>query len=192
MFNKENKPSKQHSEEEVWGLFVQLLSERTQDKFLKLRNIIINSEKYKPYNHLPQQMESLFEKEEFVEATQIFFSNWPTLTLSPRVHFVLSQISELNNNKEKVEFYRVAALVVLDLIIKSGDGTKKRPYSVLHVSDEYDVLWALKKERSEQKLIMDNGYVYDCFTTSDGEEIYFDIKDMFCSQDSANRGQNNG
>ena len=132
------------------------------------------------------------KKKNLLKSFKYIFSNWPTLILSPRVHFILSQISELNNNKENVEFYKTAALVVLDLIIKSGDGTKKRPYSVLHVSDEYDVIWALKKERSEQELIMDNGYVYDCLTTSDGEKIYFDIKDMFYSQGSANRGQNHG
>ena len=73
MLNKENEPFKQYSEEKLWSIFVQLLSERAQDKFFKLRDIIINSEKYKPYNHLPLKMESLFEEKEFVKVVQIYF-----------------------------------------------------------------------------------------------------------------------
>ena len=171
------------SHEPLMDLFCQLLEEKTLTKFFQFRKKIINSNKYNPYAHLPQQLDAHLVNNQIDDAVALYKSNWQGLILSPRVHLSLSTIADIKNNQKAKKFSERAAFTLIDLICKSGDGSKERPYHVLHISDEYDVLIFHRKEMAEQALVSENGRFYDCLTTTEGEKIWFDITDMYCSKD---------
>jgi hypothetical protein len=65
--------------------------------------------------------------------------------------------------------------LILKNILATGKGTKKKPYAVMRVEDEKDVLSALKKQAGAQFLMTDKSRVFDLMECSDGSEVYFDI-----------------
>jgi sulfur relay (sulfurtransferase) DsrF/TusC family protein len=69
--------------------------------------------------------------------------------------------------------------LILKSILATGKGTKKKPYAVMRIEDEKDVLSALKKQARAQFLVQDKSRVFDLLQCSDGTEVYFDITLMF-------------
>ena len=69
--------------------------------------------------------------------------------------------------------------LILKSILATGKGTKKKPYAVMRVEDERDVLSVLKKQAGPQFLMKDNSRVFDLLQCSDGSEVYFDITLMY-------------
>jgi hypothetical protein len=60
-------------------------------------------------------------------------------------------------------------------IVATGDGTKRRPYLVTRISDEYDVVRYLGKQPARQALTGIGDRHFDVITCTDGSEIWFDI-----------------
>jgi hypothetical protein len=58
--------------------------------------------------------------------------------------------------------------------VASGDGTRARPWTVLRVSDEYDVLRSLGRRPASQELVGQAGRELDRIECVDGSEAWFD------------------
>jgi len=162
----------------LWDLFSELVHERSRGKFLKLRELIIESGNYTPYAGLIENMERCLNLEGYPQVVELYKGSWPNCLLSPRAHLLLGRIFQIQGDTEKHDSEEALAYAVLDLILKSGDGTKHNPYCVLHLTDETDVLIALEKEKVGEELIECNGRYLDCVMTDDEQEIYFDVTDM--------------
>ena len=72
--------------------------------------------------------------------------------------------------------------IVLSYILKTGDGTRMKPYVVSRVSDEYDILNYYQMEIYDQELIAENGKDFDKIIVKQGKwkapTVWFDISDM--------------
>jgi len=162
----------------LWDLFNELVHERSKGKFLKLRELIIDSDNYTPYAGLIENMERCLNLNGYTQVLDMYRSSWPNCLLSPRAHLLISRIHDIQGDADQHDAEEGIAYAVLDLILKSGDGTKNNPYCVLHLADETDVLVALDKEKVGEELIECNGRYLDCVMTDDEQEIYFDVTDM--------------
>ena len=137
------------------------------------------SDRYAPYsNELDMLMAALCAGEPQA-AIDLFWRSFPNLLLSPLAHFMLSQAYLDLKREDEAEGEKAMGRLILKSILATGKGTKKRPYAVMRVEDEKDVLSALKKQAGAQFLIRDKSRVFDLLQCSDGSEVYFDITLMF-------------
>jgi|GEM_PF-1040172 len=162
----------------IWNLFRELVHEQSRGKFLQLREMIIESGCYTPYVGLIEQMERHLKLNQYSRVIDLYQSSWPSCLLSPRAHLLLSRVHDIQGNADQRDSEEALAVAVLELILKTGDGTKNSPYGVLHLTDEADVLIALEKDKVGEELIECNGRYLDCVMTDDEQEIYFDVTGM--------------
>jgi hypothetical protein len=83
---------------------------------------------------------------------------------------------ELKNQKES-ELHDFIFKGLVKSILASGDGkTKKSPFYVISINEEYVILSVLGLESKTQSVVDDKEHVYDMFTLKgDQKEIYFNI-----------------
>ena len=58
-------------------------------------------------------------------------------------------------------------------VLATGDGTQERPWSVLRVADEYDILRASSQRPTAQRQVSDERGQFDVHTLEDGGEVWF-------------------
>jgi hypothetical protein len=159
--------------------FLAFLNKPSVDGFEILRQQVAASDRYAPYsNELDMLMAALCAGEPQA-AIDLFWQSFPNLLLSPLAHFILSQAYLGLKREDEAQGEKAMGRLILKSILATGKGTKKRPYAVMRVEDEKDVLSALKKQASAQFLVRDKSRVFDLLQCSDGSEVYFDITLMF-------------
>lgn len=159
---------------------IAFLTSPDRETYLAIRAEVIGSSRYAPYSQELNSAEQLFDAGEYMEARQRIAESMPNLLLSPRAHYLLCRIARaLNDHKTADSELRIVA-VCLAGILQTGDGSHERPYVVVRVDDEYDVIhWGLRKERVGQSLIQEEEKCYDLLRLEDGSELWFDITDAF-------------
>jgi Domain of unknown function (DUF4919) len=166
---------KSQKRDNMQEMFFKLLEEQSSDKFLEIRKKISESEGYSPYSTELNDIRQCLMKKAYQRAINAYHSTFPNLLLSPIVHAMLSNAYQALKNDKMANLEKQVASLLVSFIMGTGNGTKERPYLVLRISDEYDVLTALGKERGRQELIIDQGHFLDLQKCSDETEIYFDI-----------------
>jgi len=167
---------------EVLSLFESLLEEPSIDKFLHIRKSLVSSENYSPYSMEINDMDACVSKGDAQGAIDLFRSTLPNLLISPSAHLVLGAAYECLGDKEQTNFEKHMWAFLIGAIIETGEGTRQHPYLVARISDEYDVLCALEKERGRQELCSEEGRFIDVQTCLDGTQVYFDVTDPFLHQ----------
>ena len=99
----------------------------------------------------------------------------PAVFLSPLAHSLLARTllglgQEDDASREKA-FARASLVTILD----SGDGSLARPWIVLRITDEYDVLASLGEKSSMQVPLEDGGRLIDAITTRTGNTYHFEL-----------------
>lgn len=80
-----------------------------------------------------------------------------------------------SRDEERAARERRTSRLALDSILSSGDGSAERPWSVLRISDEYDVLAAQDRRSTDQELVVDGDRRLDHHRCADGSEAWFDV-----------------
>ena len=159
--------------------FLAFLNKPSVDGFVILRQQVAASERYAPYsNELDMLMAALCAGEPQT-AIDLFWRSFPNLLLSPLAHFILSQAYLDLKREDEAEGEKAMGRLILKSILATGKGTKKKPYAVMRVEDERDVMSVLKKQAGAQFLMTDKSRVFDLLQCSDGSEVYFDITLMY-------------
>ncbi|MGH3351849.1 MAG: DUF4919 domain-containing protein [Nocardioides sp.] len=99
----------------------------------------------------------------------------PGAIFSPSAHLRMATALEHSGDERAAARERQVALAALRSIRSTGDGSEQRPWSVLRISDEYDMLRALDKVRDRQDLIEDGARRLDRLTCTDGTVAWFDV-----------------
>ncbi|WP_028474364.1 hypothetical protein [Nocardioides alkalitolerans] len=108
-------------------------------------------------------------------------SAMPALFFSPRAHRLLADAHEALGDTARATRERRTARLAVTSVLRSGDGTAERPWSVLRVADEYDALDARGRRSVGQRLVRGEGEsdgapaAYDVHTCDDGSEAWFDV-----------------
>ncbi|NLA28513.1 MAG: DUF4919 domain-containing protein, partial [Propionibacterium sp.] len=99
----------------------------------------------------------------------------PGVFLSPSAHFWLAQAYEgLSDQTGKERELAIAGLVTAKLL-GSGDGTEGRPYRVLMIQDEYDIVAALGEVPHATQLVRSEGRVCDV-VHCDEKSYWFELE----------------
>ena len=151
------------------------LQAQTEENFMAVRAEIASVPGFSPYANFEAEALVLVEQREFEEALAGLKAMMPGGFFSPGLHDLLAHIHDLMNNAEEARNETYLALAVLNGILATGDGSEARPYLVLQISDEYDVLKALGKVSGAQSLLQRQGKVLDRHACHDGNVLWFDI-----------------
>ncbi len=144
--------------------------------FQALRRSVLDSGRYQPYpKPSPFQVAiEAIEQQDYRRALEAIHSQGANLALSPQAYELQAQAYRgLGDLSSEIRATKLAE-ASLQGILKSGDGSTRRPYQVLHISDEYQVLAELGATLTQQEL---NGYL-DLLTLGDGRILAFSIRDM--------------
>lgn len=159
----------------IINLADKFIQKKTLENYLNLRDAIANSPDYAPYTDYSTEAFQLIEQGKNEEAKEYLLSLMPNWLLNPGIHALLCNVyKNLGMNKEEEGEY-VLYFSFLDGILLTGDGSEKKPYLVLDITDEYDILEYLEKELEEQELIQNDEKSYDLIKCTDGTEIWFDV-----------------
>ncbi len=156
------------------------LQDPSPENFSEVRLSLITHPEYSPYSRDIDHIAQLQNQNKHNEALAAYFNSMPNMALSPKVHLLAAlsytEIKSEEEAKTKLNMYYLC----IEGILSTGEGTEIKPYLVCRVSDEYDILDFLKKERIKQSLLSSaNGKKIDRLDLSDGASIYFDISEPF-------------
>jgi len=166
---------------DVGKLFQEFLKAPTRESYLRVHKALASCEAYRPYSLDLSQIGDLVREKKFKEAKALLGKAMPNLLLSPRAHLYGIQIARGLGDEAAVARERDAFRKCLKGILSTGDGTESKPYVVSRVSDEYDVLRALRKRKTRQGLMHRNGRSYDAVTCTDGSTVWFDVTAAFAA-----------
>jgi hypothetical protein len=159
--------------------FLEFIKESSTEAFQGLRQQLAASDRYAPYSNELNMLIATLCGGEPQAAIDLFWRSFPNLLISPLAHFILSQAYLDLKREDEAEGEKAMGHLILKSILSTGKGTRKKPYAVMRVEDEKDVLSVLKKQASSQFLVRDKSRVFDLLRCSDGTEVYFDITLMF-------------
>jgi hypothetical protein len=161
--------------ESVPILFDRYLSEPSAENYMHLRAAVAISSDYEPYTNYKEQAYGLMEAGKFAEAVEYLIACMPNWFLNPGIHFLLSFIYHKLDQAEPSQAEMSMAMLFLEGILLTGDGSDEQPYLVLHTADEDDVLLHLNKEPKNQSLVEQRGKYFDRQLCADGSEVWFDV-----------------
>jgi hypothetical protein len=159
--------------------FLEYLKKPSVKLFLAVRQKVAESGRYLPYSNELDELTAILCAGDPQAAIECFWRTFPSLLLSPSAHMTLSKAYESMGKENEAAFEKALAYQLIKSILATGKGTKKKPYAVMRVEDERDVLAALRKQAGPQFLMMGNNRVLDLLQCSDGSEVYFDITLMY-------------
>ncbi len=151
------------------------LEQPSRENYLRLREAVAASADYAPYGAKPDKACPLFEEGKFEEAIMVLRDLMGNFLLNPRIHQYLSFAWHKQGKEQNAAMEYGIAKQCLEGILSTGTGEKDRPYLVLHVEDEYDVLRHLEKKPQKQSLVRDGERDCDVLECEDGTTIWFDI-----------------
>ncbi len=140
-----------------------------------LRTAVRSAPNFTPDLDLGRTVAPLFESGAYDDAITAVEDTMPGAIFSPSAHALLARAFAGTGNRPAAERERSVAEAALRSILSTGDGTAERPWSVLRVSDEYDVLASLRRTRLRQTLVQHAGRSVDVLVCDDGSELHFDV-----------------
>ena len=109
------------------------------------------------------------------EAVAIVEALMPGAFFSPSAHAALGAARAALGDDARARVERRTQVLALESIRSTGDGTREHPWSVLRISDEYDVLRADRRTSREQTLITVDGRSLDRHVCDDGSDVWFEV-----------------
>ncbi len=141
-----------------------------------LRDAIQRAPNYSSSLELTSTVVPLLERGAFAEARDAVMAVMPGSFLSPAAHTALSRAHLALGDQQSADQERSFARASLVSIINSGDGTQASPWTVLRISDEYDIIAAMGTQVAQQSVTQTGGRILDKMTTTTGESLWFELR----------------
>lgn len=97
---------------------------------------------------------------------------------SPRAHYFAAEAHTALGDDEAAEVERWAFSACLQGILATGDGTRRKPYVIAQLPDEYDVLKLLGLTCVKQHLVQRGRRSCDVISCHDGSQLWFNVSDL--------------
>ncbi|HWJ83511.1 MAG TPA: DUF4919 domain-containing protein [Nocardioides sp.] len=130
---------------------------------------------YDPELPLEQIAAPYLRNGEYDELATRLLDLMPGAMLSPSTHTLLADAYEHTGEQRAAGRERTLARMATRAILRSGDGTVERPWSVLRVSDETDALGELGRTSHHVRYDERDGRLVDLHRCDDGSEVWFDV-----------------
>jgi hypothetical protein len=155
--------------------FDDFLDRPSTETFLRLRDNVLAAPGYDFYSDGLDELEDLAGADDHAGVLDALPTLMPNWLLSPRVHRLAGVAARQAGDEDRALTEESLARACMTGLLRSGAGTKEKPFRVLHVSDEYDAVEALGKTAAGQRQVVDDDGVYDVLTCADGSELWFDV-----------------
>ena len=162
------------AEPTVADLAVAYAASRSADDLARLRDAVRRSPGFDPGLDVVGAVSPLFARGAHAEVVDRVQDLMPGAFLSPAAHAALAAAHLALGDQARAQAERRAQALALDSIRSTGDGTRERPWSVLRIGDEYDVLRAERRVSREQTLVEAGGRSLDRHVCDDGSEAWFE------------------
>ena len=110
------------------------------------------------------------------EVVTDLLARMPGAFLNPSAHLALGEALERTGDLEEAHRERAMAAAALHGVQVMGDGSVERPWPVLRVADEYDLLRSLGLRASAQSSRWQGGAFVDRILCQDGVERFFVVR----------------
>ena len=155
--------------------FDTFLTNTSLDTYFALRDLVTEHPRFQPYSDELKQLNALCEERRFEEMQNLLPAMLPNCLLSPSFHVFAGISSRELGDENAAEAESVVARKLLETLLATGDGTKDRPFHIIRVEDEYDVMAAKGLDVAEQELHQEDGRYLDALSDATGAEVWFDV-----------------
>lgn len=138
-----------------------------------LQSTIMEAPGYDPRVVISPAAKPLIDRGDYEDAVELLAGLMPGAFLSPSAHALLFVAHNALGNTDDARREQHFSRMAMTAIRTSGDGTAERPYTVLHVEDEYDVLTALGAQSISQVLERTRDGANDVHALADGSSVHF-------------------
>ena len=143
-----------------------------------LRQQALASAQYDPQALMLHHMHAWCRDEDWLTAQLGAHGAFAEYQTSPRFHFLLGQAEEALGHTEAMDRCRQAFGSCLRMLLATGQGTEKRPYEAIFVTDINDVILALRLEARSRATHARGSRTIDVVTADDGSRLWFDVSEM--------------
>lgn len=158
--------------ESLRELVTRYLSEQTPDNLAALRHAVRSSAGFDPDVDLREAV-PLLEAGRHREALDAVRAKMPGAALNPSAHLLLAAAHEALGDDAAAQREATLHKLSVSSVLATGDGTQERPWSVLRVADEYDVMRAKGVTPRRQATRTVDGRVVDVHEVVDGPDVWF-------------------
>jgi hypothetical protein len=160
---------------ELHARFQSYVRDPSPEAFAEIRELLVASRYYQPYTTDLLEAGKLLKAQKNAEALACLRKAMPNYLLSARAHTMLAVAANRLGRMKLSADEALASRRCLEGIMQSGDGTREKPYRVLSMADEHDVLRALGKRGGTQEHVTVGKRHLDIHTFPDGSEVAFDV-----------------
>lgn len=147
--------------------------------FLELRQLVIESEKYDPDSITLLEAVEAKESGDPQRAIDLLIESHENFLLTPFFHFYFADLYKSIGDEEGYISSTGLGVACIDGILSTGNGTEEKPYLVLRISEEKDILNVLGHEPITQSIVRKEDKHFDVFECEKGLKYWFDISDFF-------------
>lgn len=151
------------------------LADPTGGTLEPLRDAVRSAPGFDPELRVREQVDPLLREGRWADAAAALEASMPGALLSPAAHAMLATALRRTGRPDAAARHARLARAALDGILTTGDGTAERPWSVLRLSDEYDVVDSLGTRPASQGLLGDGPRRIDRIECQDGRTLHFDV-----------------
>ena len=161
---------------EIHEAFIAFLDTPTVEKYLALNQVIADNDSFLRSSCSIIDIEQLLVTNEYDNIiAKVSGPDCLAYISTPRYHLLQAVAYRAKGQTSEANSNAAIAFLLADTIMQTGDGTRERPYHVLSVEAEYDVLrLKIKKKRVSQAAEQIDGREMDVLRLASGEEVYFD------------------
>lgn len=162
----------------VVDLAVAYAGTRSVTDLVRLRDAVRSSPGFDPGLDVVSAAAPALARGDHAGALAIVRDLMPGAFFSPSAHAALAAAHAGLGDEGRAQAERRTQVLALESIRSTGDGTRERPWSVLRISDEYDVLRAERRTSREQALVTVEGRSLDRHVCADGTEVWFEVSGL--------------
>ncbi|MFX4286574.1 DUF4919 domain-containing protein [Janibacter sp. G349] len=147
------------------------------ERLRELRSVVRGSPTFDPDLDVAAVVGTSLDDGRASDTIRALTGKMPGAALNPRAHAVLASAFEEVGDEAAARRERLMAQLSITSILSTGDGTRERPWSVLRVADEYDVLRAKNIRPVQQAVLQADGRVLDGHEDAAGGRVWFALED---------------
>ena len=151
------------------------LSDPSAETLEPLRDAVRAAPGFDPELRVRKHADVLIREGRHADAVAALEASMPGSLLSPAAHAMLAAALRRTGREDAAARHARLARAALDGILATGDGSADRPWSVLRISDEYDVVDSLGTRPVQQGLVADGPRRVDRIECQDGRTLHFDV-----------------
>lgn len=151
------------------------LESQDAEHLAQLRRAVVGAATFDPDLNLVAEVGPLAAEGRHDEVVDAVTARMPGAALNPTAHLAMATALEALGRESAARRETIMARLAVSSVLSTGDGSRERPWSVLRVADEYDVMRAQGITPEAQSSRQVDGRTLDRHETADGGEVWFVI-----------------